>query len=415
MMSHIKGSHPEQVDNLKDCNTLAKIFKPEVIRKHSSALTRQLHEAVEIAKAEGVVLNNKDEYNRCLIPSLVNSIPDKPKDTRTRTHQDTSQHVVLGERDTRKRVEDTDGTGTEPVRKRRRVVEIADSEGQVGPGREAPEQDLQGADVQAVQHHPQPGPGQQAVEEHSPEPVEGSEQPQGKGDRGITPKSKKLKKAPLKIKAKTKTLKLIIINDDKQKLITSWLMENNMMNDKTNKIPSTGRHAGETQEPTQGGTGEPEQGEQVPEVVAEPPREDPDPRDTGDVLQGHLEQDPEQDLGPAKPTSLPECDPTPGEPQNQDEGAPGTQPEDERNKPSSTNTGKNEDKVEKNLVVEEKEKEKSEVKRKSKNRNISYVEKEKADIQEKANKEERKSHVESKKEKQKPKSYKKVQEKKEKV
>ena len=56
MASHIQETHPTHL--VSDCRSLAKVFKPEVLRKHNSALTRQLHEAVSIAGAEGVVLNS---------------------------------------------------------------------------------------------------------------------------------------------------------------------------------------------------------------------------------------------------------------------------------------------------------------------------------------------------------------------
>ena len=46
------------------------LFAIKVLRKHRSALYRQVHEAVLIAKHHPITLNSKLEYNRCLLPRL---------------------------------------------------------------------------------------------------------------------------------------------------------------------------------------------------------------------------------------------------------------------------------------------------------------------------------------------------------
>ena len=45
-------------------------FNIKVLKIHRSALYRQVHEAVMIAKHQPVSLNSKLEYNRCLLPRL---------------------------------------------------------------------------------------------------------------------------------------------------------------------------------------------------------------------------------------------------------------------------------------------------------------------------------------------------------
>ena len=45
------------------------MFTFKVIRKHTSCLSRQVHEAVRIIRSGGTVINNKEEYSRCSIPT----------------------------------------------------------------------------------------------------------------------------------------------------------------------------------------------------------------------------------------------------------------------------------------------------------------------------------------------------------
>ena len=47
-----------------------KYFSIEIVKTHRSAFKRQIHEAVLIMLEEGVILNSKSEYNRCLVPTL---------------------------------------------------------------------------------------------------------------------------------------------------------------------------------------------------------------------------------------------------------------------------------------------------------------------------------------------------------
>ena len=47
-----------------------KLFTIEILKTHTSAFRRQIHEATTIMLERGTVLNNKIEYNRCLVPTM---------------------------------------------------------------------------------------------------------------------------------------------------------------------------------------------------------------------------------------------------------------------------------------------------------------------------------------------------------
>ena len=50
------------------------------IKAHMFPLVRQVQESIEIASAKAEILNSKQEYNRCLLPSLrVEGFKQKPK------------------------------------------------------------------------------------------------------------------------------------------------------------------------------------------------------------------------------------------------------------------------------------------------------------------------------------------------
>ena len=76
---HIHAEHPELIPKLSEApNTL---FSMQLIKPTRSALSRQIREAVEIASntTGGLVLNNKEEFSRCLIPVLQVEGPQKTK------------------------------------------------------------------------------------------------------------------------------------------------------------------------------------------------------------------------------------------------------------------------------------------------------------------------------------------------
>ena len=63
----------------EDRDEAAEFFEIKVLRKHKTALCRQIHEVIVIGKAKGKVLNSKEEYTRCFIPELVTSEPQIPQ------------------------------------------------------------------------------------------------------------------------------------------------------------------------------------------------------------------------------------------------------------------------------------------------------------------------------------------------
>ena len=55
-------------------------FSMTVVKSTRSALQRQVREAVEIARDRSfLLLNSKEEYNRCLVPSIRMEGPSHPK------------------------------------------------------------------------------------------------------------------------------------------------------------------------------------------------------------------------------------------------------------------------------------------------------------------------------------------------
>ena len=67
MRAHLRDRHGQTPGDKQD---LIRMFKFKVIRRHTTALSRQIHEAVAIKRTGGTLLNSKIEYNRCTIPTL---------------------------------------------------------------------------------------------------------------------------------------------------------------------------------------------------------------------------------------------------------------------------------------------------------------------------------------------------------
>ena len=69
MKTHMEEEHPDSLNM-----DVRKVFKMKIVRQHSTPLSRELHEAIRIAR-EGSggteLLNSKEEYTRCFIPNLV--------------------------------------------------------------------------------------------------------------------------------------------------------------------------------------------------------------------------------------------------------------------------------------------------------------------------------------------------------
>ena len=71
---HVLINHPHLLPNMLD------IFSISVIKPTRSALQRQIREAVEIARDRSyLLLNNKEEFNRCLVPTIRMEGPAHPK------------------------------------------------------------------------------------------------------------------------------------------------------------------------------------------------------------------------------------------------------------------------------------------------------------------------------------------------
>ena len=64
MRSHMVACHPKEVEEVITS------FQMTRIKTCSSALSRQVREAIEIGHSNLRLLNQKEEYNRCLLPSL---------------------------------------------------------------------------------------------------------------------------------------------------------------------------------------------------------------------------------------------------------------------------------------------------------------------------------------------------------
>ena len=72
MLDYFHRAIPETTEQATE------VFEFRVVRVHKTAMARQIHEALQIAKTDGA-LNAKDEYTRCVIPSLSVSNQDRSK------------------------------------------------------------------------------------------------------------------------------------------------------------------------------------------------------------------------------------------------------------------------------------------------------------------------------------------------
>lgn len=71
---HVTQAHPHMLHNMLD------VFRISVISSAKSALSRQVREAVEIMRDRShLLLNNKEEYNRCLVSNIKVEGPAHPK------------------------------------------------------------------------------------------------------------------------------------------------------------------------------------------------------------------------------------------------------------------------------------------------------------------------------------------------
>ena len=73
MHSHITDMHPE-ITTPTNTRTLAEVFETKLVNGHKTALSRQIHESISSKKAQGIVLNSKEEYSRFVIPYLMQPV-----------------------------------------------------------------------------------------------------------------------------------------------------------------------------------------------------------------------------------------------------------------------------------------------------------------------------------------------------
>ena len=82
MTTHMAERHPT-LPHPADAKSVAKVFEVQILKKHRTAMNRQIHEAIMIGKAGGCLLNSKEEYTRCTIPELSTTNPQPTKSTPT--------------------------------------------------------------------------------------------------------------------------------------------------------------------------------------------------------------------------------------------------------------------------------------------------------------------------------------------
>ena len=88
MRTHMVGKHPSKLPEVLTS------FRMNVVKRASSALDRQVREAVEISRApEGTLLNQKEEYNRCLLPRMILEGP-KPMMVQEQEHRDKQEQTL---------------------------------------------------------------------------------------------------------------------------------------------------------------------------------------------------------------------------------------------------------------------------------------------------------------------------------
>ena len=110
MARHMKAAHPDTDLGDESSRRAETWFTMELHEQHTTAMDRQLSEAMAIAKAGGMdsdgVMNSSDEYNRCILPEL-----------------QSSSEIKMKEREKRRREEEGEEREREAVNKRQRREE----------------------------------------------------------------------------------------------------------------------------------------------------------------------------------------------------------------------------------------------------------------------------------------------------
>ena len=101
MYTHLQEKHQELTQEAFTAQRAAEVFEFKIIRKHQKAMTRQLHEAVSIMSSGAQLMNNREEYNRYIIPTLsTGRAGEKPQGEKR--HQ-TQNPLEIGQNTKRKR------------------------------------------------------------------------------------------------------------------------------------------------------------------------------------------------------------------------------------------------------------------------------------------------------------------------
>ena len=95
-------------------------FTMKVVKCHTSALTRQVQEAILIQKHEKNILNSRGEYNRCQLPRLTVMMGEKEVEDRRATTE-REDDLAIGAEDDKKRKVNIDDLNR-PSKKAKRTV-----------------------------------------------------------------------------------------------------------------------------------------------------------------------------------------------------------------------------------------------------------------------------------------------------
>ena len=106
-------------------------FSMKIMRAHTSALYRQVHEAVLIDRTDrtgnNCILNSKTEYNRCSLPRLTVKVGERDVTTTNHDAKLSEDDIlkVMDEENSRKRTNEDHSTGNMPYKKRKFKVRPA--------------------------------------------------------------------------------------------------------------------------------------------------------------------------------------------------------------------------------------------------------------------------------------------------
>ena len=90
LRKHLKERHPVMIEKIESVLGVAEVFEFKVLQRHEISLCKQLGEAIQIRKSNGLILNNKTDYNRCELP--VSGV-SRQKQTRQSLSQDREKQL----------------------------------------------------------------------------------------------------------------------------------------------------------------------------------------------------------------------------------------------------------------------------------------------------------------------------------